>query len=139
MISLHHLLLVSGVGHFGIVIASCLVPLALDWRKQLAPLHPFIRSMVWVYGVFIVLATISFGALTLLHAREMAAGEPVARSVSAVIALYWAARLMVQWFVFDPRDFLTSIWRKLGDHTLTAAFIFLAAVHGWAALHRLIP
>ncbi len=133
MITLHHLLILAGVGHFGIVIASLLVPFALDWKKNLAPLPPLIRSMMWVYGIFIVLATIAFGTLTLLHAREMAAGEPVARSLAAVISIYWGARLLVQWFVFDTREFLTTIWHKLGDHTLTASFIYLTAVYGWAA------
>ena len=128
------LLRLAGLGHFGIMLASALVPHALNWKKQLAPLHPFMRQLFWVYGVFIVLATLAFGSLTLLHAREMAAGEPVARSLAAVISLYWGARLLVQWCVFDPREFLTTAWHKLGDHTLTAAFIYLTAVYAWAAI-----
>lgn len=128
------LLYFAGFGHFGVVTASALVPRALNWKVQLAPLHPFIRQMVWVYGIFIVLATLAFGSLTLLHAEQMAAGDPVARSVAAVISLYWGARLLVQWLVFDPRDFLTTVWHKLGDHVLTAAFIYLTAVYAWAAI-----
>lgn len=128
------LLQIAGLGHFGIVVASALVPQALNWKVQLAPLHPFIRRLVWVYGIFIVLATVAFGVLTLLHAPEMAAGEPVARSLAAVIAVYWGARLLVQWLVFDPRDFLTTRWHALGDHVLTAAFLYLTAVYAWAAI-----
>lgn len=128
------LLYIAGAGHFGIVIASALVPRALNWKVQLAPLHPFIRTLFWVYGIFIALATVAFGSLTLLHAEQMAAGEPVARSLAAVISLYWAARLLVQWLVFDPRDFITTLWHKLGDHVLTAAFIYLTAVYAWAAI-----
>lgn len=128
------LLQIAGIAHFGIILASALVPRALNWKQQLAPLHPFIRQLVWVYGIFIVLATLAFGSLTLLHAKAMAAGEPVARSLAAVISLYWGARLLVQWFVFDTRPFLTSIWLKLGEHTLTATFLYVTAVYAWVAL-----
>lgn len=129
------LLKIAGAGHFGIVIASALVPFALDWKRQLASLHPFMRTLFWVYGVFIVLATITFGSLTLLHAQAMADGEPVARSLAAVIAFYWGARLLVQWFVFDARELKTTIWHHLGDAVLTAAFLFITAVYAWAAIN----
>lgn len=128
------LLQLAGAGHFGIVIASALVPFALDWKRQLAPLHPFMRTLFWVYGVFIVLATLAFGSLTLLHAQAMADGEPVARSLAAVISLYWGARLLVQWFVFDAGELKTTIWHHLGDAVLTAAFHFITAVYAWAAV-----
>src|SRR5437588_4021359 len=38
MISLQSLLLCAGICHFGILIASALVPRVLDWRRELAPL-----------------------------------------------------------------------------------------------------
>lgn len=130
----HPLLLLAGAGHFGVVIASCLVPRALGWKQQLAPLHPFMRQLFWVYGIFITLATILFGTLTLVFAREMTAGDPVGRGLAAAIALYWGARLGVQWFVFDASAFKTTVWHKLGDHTLTAAFVYITAVYAWVAL-----
>jgi hypothetical protein len=65
----------------------------------------------------------------------MSQGEPVARSIAAVIAIFWAARLIVQCFVFDARPFLTNAWRWLGYHTLTGAFVYFTAVYGWTAFH----
>ena len=134
LLTLHHALLLAGIGHFAILTASALVPKVLDWRAALKPLPPFLRTLFWVYGVFIVLTIISFGTLTLLHAGAMAAGEPVARSVVAVIAVFWGARLLVQLFVFDASPFLTTVWLKLGYHALTVAFVFLTATYAWAAL-----
>ena len=86
-----------------------------------------------MYGVFIVLTIVAFGTLTLLHADAMARGEPVARSVAAVIALFWGARLVVQLFVFDARPLLTKPWMRLGYHALTVAFVLLTAVYAWTA------
>lgn len=134
LLTLHHALLLAGLTHFAILTASALVPKVLDWRAALKPLPPFLRTLFWVYGVFIVLTIISFGTLTLLHAGAMAAGEPVARSVAAVIAVFWGARLLVQLFVFDAAPFLTTAWLKLGYHALTVAFVFLTVTYAWAAL-----
>jgi hypothetical protein len=138
MNTLQILLLIAGLLHFTILIAGALVPRVLDWRANLALLHPFLRTLFWVYGVFIVLVITGFGTLTLLNAGAMAAGQPVARSLAAFIALFWLARLAVQLFVFDCREFLTSPLLTLGYHSLTLAFIYLAFVYGWAAFHSTI-
>ena len=129
------LLQLAGIGQFGILIASVQVPAILDWEHELPKLNPFMRRLFWVYGIFIALTIIGFGALTLTHLEDLAAGGPMARGVAALIATFWAARLAVQFFVFDARLYLTSIWRKLGYHTLTGAFVFFTAVYGWAAFH----
>lgn len=135
LFTLHHVLLLAGVIQFAILVASALVPKVLDWKSALAPLPPFLRTLFWVYGVFIVLTIVSFGALTLLHADAMARGEPVARSVAAVIAIFWGARLAVQFFVFDARPILTKPWMRLGYHALTVAFVFLTTTFAWTAFH----
>jgi hypothetical protein len=129
------LLLIGGLLHFVILIASALTPRVLDWRANLATLHPFLRRLFWVYGSFIVLVIISFGALTLAHADELASGEPLARSVCAIIAIFWLARLAVQFFVFDARPFLTTTFLRVGYHGLSLLFIALVFIYGSAALN----
>jgi hypothetical protein len=131
---LENLLRFAGALHFCVLTASGLVPFKLQWRASLAPLHPFLRRLFWVYGAFIVLCIASFGILTLAHARAMAAGDAVARSLAAFIAVFWLLRLGVQFFVFDPRPFLTNRFYKLGYLALTVVFTYFALVYGWAAL-----
>ena len=125
---------VAGVLHFAILLASALTPCALDWRKNLAPLHPFLRRLFWVYGAFIVLVIVNFGALTLTHADAMAAGLPMARALCTFIALFWLARLGVQFFVFDPGPFLANWFYKIGYHGLTVVFAYFVVVYGWVVL-----
>lgn len=131
--TLTNLLLLAGVGHFGILTASALVPRVLDWKTALKPLPPFLRTLFWVYGVFIVLTIMGLGTLTLFHAPAMAEGEPVARGLAAFIAVFWGARLVVQLFVFDATPYLTTTWLRLGDHVLTVVFIFFTTVFTIAA------
>ena len=128
-------LIAGGLLHFVVLIASALTPRVLDWRNNLATLHPFLRRLFWVYGYFIVLMIVSFGALTLWHANELASGAALPRSVCAMIALFWLARLGVQFFVFDARPFLTTTFRRLGYHGLTLLFTALVFIYGSAALN----
>ena len=128
-------LYVGGLLHFVILIASVLTPRVLDWRTNLGTLHPFLRRLFWVYGCFIVLVILSFGVLTLLHVDELASGAALSRSVCAMIAIFWLARLGVQFFVFDARPFLTTTFLRLGYHALTLLFTALVFIYGCAALN----
>jgi hypothetical protein len=129
------LLLAGGLLHFVILLASALTPRVLDWRGNLATLDPFLRRLFWVYGGFIVLTIVSFGTLTLLNADELASGGKLPRAICAIIAIFWLARLAVQFFVFDPRPFLTTAFLRLGYHGLTLLFSALVFIYGSAALN----
>lgn len=128
------LLQFGGLLHFAVLSASALVPRVLDWRRSLAPLHPFLRQLFWVYGIFIVLVVSGFGTVTLANSERLASGDPLGRSFCALVAGFWLLRLIVQLAVFDCSDFLTNRWLKLGYHSLTLAFVCLTCIYGWTAL-----
>jgi hypothetical protein len=129
------LLFIGGLLHFVILIASAMTPQVLDWHRNLARLDPFLRRLFWVYGGFIVLVIVSFGGVTLFHADELASGASLSRTTCAMIAIFWLARLAVQFFVFDPRRFLTTTFLRLGYHGLTLLFAALVFIYGSAALN----
>jgi hypothetical protein len=132
--NLERLIFFSGVLHFGTLLASAAVPQVLDWKGELRKLDGLSRQLVWVHGLFIVLTIIGFGALTLLRSADLATGTPLARAVCGFIALFWSARLGIQFFVFDAKRFLTSRLLKVGYHGLTLVFLYQAVVLSWAAL-----
>ena len=134
MNDLETFLRIGGCLHFAVLVASALTPTALDWRGALAPLHPFLRRLFWVYGAFIVLVIISFGTLTLVFTPEMSGGTPIGRGLCLFICIFWLARLGVQLFVFDARPFLTTSLYKYGYHGLTFIFIYFSVVYGISAL-----
>ena len=117
-----------------ILIASASTPRVLDWRKKLAVLHPFLRKLFWVYGVFVVMVIIAFAALTFRHADAMAAREPVARSLCLFIAIFWGARLLVQFAIFDARPLLDELVLQNRFSRAYNLFAFLTFVYGKAAL-----
>ncbi len=120
------LIFISGVLHFGTLIASAAVPHVLDWKGELRKLDGLSRQLIWVHGLFIVLTIIGFGMLTSFFSSDLAAGTPLARAVCGFIAFFWGARLLVQFFIFDARPFLKSAFLKLGYHCLTLVFFYQA-------------
>jgi hypothetical protein len=128
------LLILAGVCHFGILIASALVPRALDWRGELARISPLSRHVVWTHGVFIVLTIVAFGLITVVNAPALAAGTALARWFCGFVAVFWLSRLFVQVFLFDAKPYLTNGFLKLGYHGLTVVFAFIGTVYTCAAL-----
>ncbi|MBI3463469.1 MAG: hypothetical protein HY000_10490 [Planctomycetes bacterium] len=134
MNTLAWLILVGGILHFGILIASAAVPQVLDWRQSLGKLDQLSRQLIWVHGAFIVLVIIGFGLLSLICAADLASGTTLARAVCSFIAVFWTCRLAVQFFVFDAGPFLKNWLLKIGYHGLTAVFLYQAVVFGYAAV-----
>jgi hypothetical protein len=130
---LERLIVVGGVLHFGILLASALVPRVLDWRSSLGALDRLSRQLIWVHGAFIVLVIVGFGAISLVYPAELASGAPLARAMCLFIAVFWGLRLLVQFFIFDARPFLTNWVLRAGYHALTLVFAYHVCVYGWSA------
>ena len=128
------LLQIAAVLHLGLVWAGATMPRAVNLRAHLAALPPFIRRLFWVYFTFIGLTLLGFGGLTFCYAAAMAVGAPLARALCVFLALFWTARLIVALFVFDVSPYLTHWFYRLGHYTITAIFVYLAAIYAWAAL-----
>ena len=127
------LLQIAGLMHVGLLCAGGTMVRTVSLREHLRPLPPFIRQLFWVYFAFIGFLLVSFGALTFLFAPEMAAGEPVARWLCVLLALFWTIRLAVAAFVFDVRPYLTSGFYRVGYHATNFVFVYLVAIYLWAA------
>ena len=132
--NLELLVLIGGILHFGILLASAMVPKVLDWRESLSKLDDLSRQVVWVHGIFIVFVIIGFGVISVLFASELAAGSALARGICLFIALFWGARLVVQFFVFDAKPYLTTAFLKTGYYGLTLVFAYHTVVYSLVAL-----
>ncbi len=133
---LEQLIYVGGILHFGILLASAMVPRVLDWSKSLNKLDKLSRQLIWVHGAFIVLVIIGFGVISVTFAGELATGSPLARGVCLFIAMFWAARLGIQFFVFDAKPMLKTALLKVGYHALTCVFIYQAVAYSVAGFWR---
>ena len=123
----------AGAAQLGVLIASALVPIRLNWREDLQWLSRLHRQMYWVYAGYVVLSIVAFALLSLFNARELAGGGPLARGVCGYIAVFWGVRVALQG-VFDVREHLTAWWLTLGYLALTVLFAGFTAVYALAAM-----
>jgi hypothetical protein len=123
----------AGVAQASILVASAQVPSALRWRDELRPLPRLHRQMHWVYSGYVVLSIVAFAAISLTHARELAAGGTLARALCTYIAVFWGIRLGLQ-AVFDMKPYLTTRVKRAGSALLTILFGALTLVYGVAAV-----
>ena len=131
--NLELLIFAGGILHFGILLASAMVPKVLDWKGSLEKLDGLFRQLVWVHGAFIVLVIIGFGVLSIVLAGDLASGTPLARGMCLFISLFWSARLIVQFFVFDAKPYLKTTLLKAGYHGLTVVFVYITVIYALAA------
>ena len=66
------LLFWAGLAHFGVLFASAMVPVAMDWRSDLQRVAPLTRRLVWVYGGYVVGNIVFFGVLGTMFPAELA-------------------------------------------------------------------
>ena len=133
-VNLTTLVRIAGLLHFCILTAGALTPRVLDWKNDLRQLHPMTRQLIWVHGAFIILTIIAFGLISTIYAPTLAAGQTqLARAICAFIAVFWGARLALQFIIFNPGPLLSSLLLKLGYHGLTVVFLYFAITFGWAA------
>jgi hypothetical protein len=127
------LIFLAGFGQLSVLVASALVPIRLNWRAEFNKLSRLHRQMYWVYGGYVVLSIISFGAICLTNSQALADGSRLARSVCAYFALFWGIRLSLQTWL-DVKEHLTAWWLVAGEYVLTALFLYFTIVFALAAI-----
>ena len=127
------LLQLAAVLHLGLICAGALMPRAVDLKKHLAALPPFIRRLFWVYYSFIGLCLVSFGLITFVFAGTLAAGGGLARAICAFLAVFWTIRLIAAAFVFDVRPYLANNFWRIGYHATNVVFAYMPIIYAWVA------
>src|SRR4051812_42331721 len=97
----------AGIGQLVLAAASTTFPWILGSQAELAKLRPLFRRLFLIYSAYILTFNTSFGLLSLLRPAWILDATPLAATLSGFIAVYWGARLTLQ-FCFDRRDMPTG-------------------------------
>lgn len=132
MIALETLIVIAGGLQMALALASLAIPRELGWPRETAALGPLTRRVFWVYAAYIWTAHVAFAFVSVLQAGVLAGGSPLARTVSGFIALWWGARIVIQfaWFHAERPPGRRYV---LAEGGLLALFIYCAAVYAAAA------
>lgn len=137
MSTLEWLVVISGILHLGTLLGSAQVPKELNFKEDLPKLNPMLRHWVLVAGAYLVFNIVAFGAISLIFHGELSAESQqrttMARVFAGYVSIFWAVRLLIQFFVFDAKPYLRNWYLKLGYHGLTVVFSWQTVVYGWVA------
>jgi hypothetical protein len=124
---------VAGLGLILLAAAHLLFPRRFKWREELAHLSLLNRQIFMVHTFFICLVLTMMGALSVFGSALLLEPTPLARVNLAGFTVFFAVRLIVQWFVYD-----SALWRGHRFNTLMHIFfsglwLYLTVLYGYAA------
>jgi hypothetical protein len=131
------LLLAAGIGQLLLAAASLAVPRVLRWREDLAKVRPLTRQVFWTYAGYIWATNVFFGLISTTLPSSLADRSPLATAVTGFIAIYWLARLAIQFAYFGRSSAPVGLRFQLAEFALVGLFVALTITYGWAAIHNL--
>jgi len=123
------LLLIAGLGQIALALASLAAPRLLQWRAQTARLEPLTARIFWVYACYILGTNLCLGGLTACAPDLLLDRSVLARCVAGYAALYWGARLVIQ-FVWFRAACPKGAWYAAADAAVTLGFAFATGCYG---------
>ena len=107
-------------------------PKRFHWKEELARLSLLNRQVMVVHTFFIALTVFLMGLLCLTSSAELS-GTPLGKRVSLGLAVFWLARLLIQFFGYS-----SELWRGKRFETavhivFSALWTYLTAVFAWVA------
>ncbi len=123
------------VGFLVLLVAAlhAFFPAWFAWREQLARLSLLNRQIFLVHAGFIVLVLTMTGLLSLLAPHELLRPGLLGTLVLLGLAVFWAARLLAQRFVYDDALWRGSLSRTVLHGIALALCTYFTGVYGWAA------
>ena len=131
--ALPRLVFLAGAGQLALILASIAIPFVLRWREETARLRPLTRQIFWTYAGYIWATNLSFGLVSTLAPSWLLDGTPLAAAVTVYMAVYWGARLVIQFTCLDRRNAPAGLHVRLAEAALVGLFLSLTAVYGLAA------
>ena len=78
--------------------------------------------MFWTYAGYILVINLCFGFISVFGAQELMSHSFLAKAITLFIALYWLARIAIQFFYFDKSDAPNGFMYTMGEIALVTLF-----------------
>ena len=131
------LVFTAGVGQIAVALASLAIPRILGWNDDTAKLRPLTRQIFWTYAGYIFATNIAFGLISTLAPAHLLDGSPLSAAVTGFIALYWGARVVIQFVYYDRSIARTRRFYQVAEFVAVALFLYFTLVYGYAAAMNL--
>ena len=126
-----------GIAQIVLALASLAIPRVLRWREETQRLNPLTRQVFWTYAGYICVSNLCFGLLTTFLPESLIDGTALAAAVTGFIALWWAARVVIQFAYLDRSQAPKGPFYVVAEIALVVLFFALTLTYGAAALANL--
>jgi hypothetical protein len=92
------------------------------WGAEIQRLTLLTRQVFLIHSAFVTVVLVMLGVLLAAYAPALVAPGPLPRAVLVGLLIMWAARLLAQWFFYDP-----SLWR--GDRLRTFMHVLFSVIY----------
>src|SRR5687768_17034074 len=123
-------LILAGFAQIAIALSSLAIPRLLGWREETRRLQPLIRQVFWVYSGYIFATNLALGILTVATPAALLDGSVLAAAVTAFISVYWAARVVLQFMLYDRNVAAGRALFRVAEVLYVTAFAFVAITNG---------
>jgi hypothetical protein len=127
----------AGLGQLALAAASLAIPRVLRWEAETAKLRPLLRQLFWIYAAYILGFHLAFGLLSALRPAWLLDGSGLAAAVSGFVAVYWGARLVLQFAYLDRSDMPAGPWFRAAEAALVVLFVSLTGIYAAAFVANL--
>jgi hypothetical protein len=131
------MLIAAGAGQIALALSSLAIPRLLGWRQELAGVRPLTRNLFWTYAGYTFGIHLWFAAVSIFAASELASGTTLATFVTGFIAIYWGARLILQFTYYDRSVSGERLLFRLAEAAYVTLFAALTLIYTAVALHGL--
>ncbi|MFT4778189.1 MAG: hypothetical protein ACJAU0_000624 [Flavobacteriales bacterium] len=107
-------------------------PKHFDWKTQFKDVHLINRQMMYIHTLFLAIGLLLMGVFSCFYADQIISND-LGRVVCAGLALFWFARLLVQFFGYSK-----TLWKgkkfEMSMHFLfSGVWTYFTVVYGYAA------
>lgn len=129
------MLRLSGIFLLCLFVLNFFVPRKFKWAEELPRLSLLNRRIFQVHAIFIALILLMMGLLLVTLPHALLAPDPLARAVCTGLAIFWAVRLWMQWFLYDAELWRGKTFETLMHFAFTGLWLLLVATFSAALLH----
>ena len=106
----------------GIAALGVAVHRHFGWGAEIQRLTLLTRQVFLIHSAFVTVVIAMLGVLLAGYAPALVAPGPLPRAILVGLLVMWAARLLAQWFFYDP-----SLWR--GDRFRTFMHVLFSVLY----------
>jgi hypothetical protein len=133
-LSLELHLRVAGALQIALALLHVHFPARFHWREELEKLSLLNRQIFLVHTIFVCFVLVGMGLLSLLAPETLLEQTRLASFTLLGFATFWALRLVVQWWLYDPRLWRGQPFNTFVHFVFTLLWAYLVAVYVAALL-----